>query len=72
MFDETTYRDVCQKIAIVDILYADILSQENEELSKKLSVFRAENVQWVLNQLHQTFQELDYVLELEESNHLDH
>ena len=71
MFEETTYKDVCQKLAILDILYDDIISQENEELSKKLSFFRAENVQWVLNQLHQTFKELDYVLELEESNYLD-
>lgn len=72
MFDEQAHKDVCQKIAVLDILYKDILDQENNELSKKLSVFKAENVQWVLNKLHQTFQRLDEVLEMEESKYLDY
>ena len=64
-------KNVQQKIKIVDLLYKDVLMLENEELSRKLGVFRSENTQWVLNILHQTLQELDYVLELEESNYLN-
>ena len=61
--------NIQQKIDIMGILYSDVLMLENEELSKKLSSFRTENLQWVINALHQSFQELDYVLELEESNY---
>jgi len=64
-------KNVQQKIKIVDLLYKDVLMLENEELSRKLGVFSSENTQWVLNILHQTLQELDYVLELEESNYLN-
>jgi hypothetical protein len=64
-------KDVQQKLKIVDILYKEVLMLENQELSKKLAVFRSENTQWVLNALHQSLKELDYVLELEESNYLD-
>ena len=64
-------RDVEQRLKILDILYADVLSLENEQLRCKLSRFRSENVQWILNILHDTFKELDYVLELEESNFID-
>ena len=62
-------KNIQQKIDVLGILYKDVLMLENEELSKKLMVFDTENVQWVINALHQSFQELDYVLELEESNY---
>lgn len=71
MSDTDNYRDVCQKIAVVDIIYSDVLSLENQELSRKMSCFKAENVQWVLNHIHGKCQELDHALELEESNYLD-
>lgn len=55
---------------ILEIIYDDVICLEAEELSKKLAKFRAEEVQWVLNMLKPTFEELRDSLELEEMNQI--
>jgi hypothetical protein len=63
--------NIQQKIEVLSVLYKEVLQLENEELSKKLSSFRVENLQWVLNALATSFNDLDFVLEQEESNYWD-
>ena len=63
--------DIHQRMDIMGILYNEVLMLENETLSNRLSNFKTENVQWVINAIHPYFQDIDYVLESEESNYLD-
>lgn len=55
---------------ILEIIYEDVICLEAEELSKKLSKFRSEEIQWVLNMLKPTFEDLRDSLELEEMNQI--
>lgn len=68
---KTDLYDIQQRLDILTILYKDVLSLENETLGNKLLAYKTDNVQWVLTALHPAFQELDYVLEAEESNYYD-
>ena len=64
--------DIEQRLNIVDILYRSTMLLENEELAAQLSSYSSDNIQWVLNVLQGIFDELDHVLDLEESNHIDY
>lgn len=55
---------------ILEIIYEDVICLEADALAKKLSRFRSEEVQWVLNMLKPTFEELRDSLELEELNQI--
>jgi hypothetical protein len=68
----TDPHDIEQRLNIVDILYRSVLLLENEELSAQLSCYSSDNIQWVLNVLQGIFDELDHVLDLEESNHINY
>jgi hypothetical protein len=54
----------------VDVLYRSVMLLENEELAIELGRYSSDNLQWVLNVLQGIFDELDHVLDLEESNHI--
>jgi hypothetical protein len=68
----TDARDIEQRLNIVDILYRSVMLLENEELSDQLRCYSSDNTQWVLNVLQGIFDELDHVLDLEESNYIDY
>jgi hypothetical protein len=68
----TDPHDIEQRLNIVDTLYRSVMLLENEELSKQLGGYSSDNIQWVLNVLQGIFDELDHVLDLEESNHIDY
>jgi hypothetical protein len=63
-------RDIEQRLNIVDVLYRSIMLLENKELTVELEHYSSDNIQWVLNVLQGIFDELDHVLDLEESNHI--
>ena len=54
-----------QRLEVVEILMRSVIHQENEELCKKFSRFRGDDVQWVLNELNTMFEMLQDSLELE-------
>jgi hypothetical protein len=56
------------KLDILEILTRSVIFQENEELSKRLSQYRSDDVQWVLNMLADMFEQLQDSLELETYN----
>jgi hypothetical protein len=64
--------DIEQRLNIVDILYRSVMLLENEELANQLSCYSSDNTQWVLNVLQGIFDELEHVLDLEESNYIDY
>ena len=68
----TDPHDIEQRLNIVDILYRSVMLLENEELSIELRCYSSDNIQWVLNVLQGIFDELDHVLDLEESNHIEY
>jgi hypothetical protein len=68
----TDPHDIEQRLNIVDILYRSVMLLENEELASELGRYNADNIQWVLNVLQGIFDELDHVLDLEESNHINY
>ena len=68
----TDLHDIEQRLNIVDILYRSVMLLENEELSSQLSCYSSDNTQWVLNVLQGIFDELEHVLDLEESNYIDY
>jgi hypothetical protein len=68
----TDLNDIEQRLNIVDILYRSVMLLENQELADQLSCYSSDNTQWVLNVLQGIFDELEYVLDLEESNHIDY
>ena len=55
------------KLDILEVLTRSVIFQENEEISKRLSKYRSDDVQWVLNMLADMFEQLQDSLELEES-----
>jgi hypothetical protein len=57
-----------KKLDILEILTRSVIFQENEEISKKLSRYRSDDVQWVLNMLADMFEQLQDSLELEVYN----
>ena len=57
-----------KKLDILEILTRSVIFQENEEISKKLSRYRSDDVQWVLNMLADMFEQLQDSLELEAYN----
>jgi len=68
----TDPHDIEQRLNIVDIIYRAIMLLENEELAQELSCYSSDNIQWVLNVLQGIFDELEHVLDLEESNYIDY
>jgi hypothetical protein len=56
------------KLDILEILTRSVIFQENEEISKRLSKYRSDDVQWVLNALADMFEQLQDSLELETYN----
>lgn len=60
--------DVEKKLDILEILTRSVIFQENEEISKRLSKYRSDDVQWVLNMLADMFEQLQDSLELEAYN----
>jgi hypothetical protein len=57
-----------KKLDILEVLTRSVIFQENEEISKKLSRYRGDDVQWVLNMLADMFEQLQDSLELEAYN----
>jgi hypothetical protein len=57
-----------KKLDILEVLIRSVIFQENEEISKKLSRYRSDDVQWVLNMLSDMFEQLQDSLELEDYN----
>lgn len=57
-----------KKLDILEILTRSVIFQENEEISKQLSRYRSDDVQWVLNMLADMFEQLQDSLELEAYN----
>jgi hypothetical protein len=68
----TDPHDIEQRLNIVDTLYRSVMLLENEELATQLGGYSSDNIQWVLNVLQGIFDELDHVLDLEESNYIDY
>ena len=68
----TDPHDIEQRLNVVDILYRSVMLLENEELAAQLGGYSSDNIQWVLNVLQGIFDELDHVLDLEESNYIDY
>jgi hypothetical protein len=60
--------NVENKLDILEVLTRSVIFQENEELSKRLSKYRSDDVQWVLNMLADMFEQLQDSLELEAYN----
>ena len=60
--------DVEKKLEILEVLTRSVIFQENEEISKRLSKYRSDDVQWVLNMLADMFEQLQDSLELETYN----
>jgi hypothetical protein len=57
-----------KKLDILEVLIRSVIFQENEEISKQLSRYRTDDVQWVLNMLADMFEQLQDSLELEAYN----
>jgi hypothetical protein len=60
-----TNHDIEQRLDILNVLIRSVIHLENTELSKNLSSYRADNVQWVLNMIAETFDQLQDSLDLE-------
>ena len=60
--------NVEKKLDILEVLTRSVIFQENEEISKRLSQYRSDDVQWVLNMLADMFEQLQDSLELEAYN----
>ena len=60
--------NVEKKLDILEVLTRSVIFQENEEISKRLSQYRTDDVQWVLNMLADMFEQLQDSLELEAYN----
>jgi hypothetical protein len=60
--------NVEKKLDILEILTRSVIFQENEEISKQLSKYRSDDVQWVLNMIADMFEQLQDSLELEAYN----
>ena len=60
--------NVEKKLDILEVLTRSVIFQENEEISKRLSQYRSDDVQWVLNLLADMFEQLQDSLELEDYN----
>jgi hypothetical protein len=60
--------NVEKKLDILEVLTRSVIFQENEEISKRLSQYRSDDVQWVLNVLADMFEQLQDSLELEAYN----
>jgi len=60
-----TSQDIEQRLDILNVLMRSVINLENAELSKNLSNYRSDNVQWVLNMIADTFDQLQDSLDLE-------
>jgi hypothetical protein len=60
--------NVENKLDILEVLTRSVIFQENEEIAKRLSQYRSDDVQWVLNMLADMFEQLQDSLELEAYN----
>jgi hypothetical protein len=57
-----------KKLDILEVLTRSVIFQENDEISKQLSRYRSDDVQWILNMLADMFEQLQDSLELEAYN----
>lgn len=55
---EENITDVTQRLDVIEAIIRSVIDQENKELVKCLSEFKAENVQWVLNKLSEPMEVL--------------
>jgi hypothetical protein len=53
---------------ILEVIYDNVILLENNELTEKLKKFKSDDVQWVLNALTPTFEDMRDCLEMEEMN----
>jgi hypothetical protein len=60
-----TSQDIEQRLDILNVLIRSVIHLENAELSKNLSNYRSDNVQWVLNMIAEVFDQLQDSLDLE-------
>ena len=60
--------NVEKKLDILEVLTRSVIFQENDEISKQLSRYRSDDVQWILNMLADMFEQLQDSLELEAYN----
>jgi len=60
-----TEEDLEERMNALEILERSVIRQENDELAKRLSCFKSDNVQWLLNMLSYTFDQLQDALDLE-------
>ena len=60
-----TTHDIEQRLDILNVLIRSVIHLENTELSKTLSSYRADNVQWILNMIAENFDQLQDSLDLE-------
>lgn len=58
--------DLDQRIDILQIFENQIVFLENRELSNSLAKFKTDNIQWVLNHVHDLLAEMQEVLDMEE------
>ncbi len=60
-----TSQDLEQRLDILNVLIRSVIHLENLELSKGLSSYKSDNVQWVLNMIAEVFDQLQDSLDLE-------
>lgn len=57
--------DVEERLNVLEVINRSVIHQENDEIVKRLGNFRSDNVQWVLNMLSYTFDQLQDALDFE-------
>lgn len=57
--------DIDQRLDILAILSKAVIDQDSDEISKSLRHFKTDNVQWVLNRLFYSFEQIKDSLHFE-------
>ena len=70
--NNATTQDIEQRLDILNVLMRSVIHMENTELSKNLSRYKSDNVQWVLNMIADTFDQLQDSLDLEYYSHQEY
>jgi hypothetical protein len=66
---KVSFKDLQERLDILEIIYKNVIELNNNELSDRLMSYRSDNVQWVLNMLEEPFRQLLEALETEEANY---
>lgn len=67
-----TSRDINQRLEILQIITDTVIHQKNEQLTGQLVHYQSDNVQWVLNMVKETLEEIEGALEMQDySNYLN-